>query len=201
MRKRLWLNPYTMMGVQGNEATTGAAHVASCDDLTELVDEISDFGFPGVILTADGKYIGGYVPCPHDLDPKFEVGFQVHWTGDVTGSTAEVTWILLQNAVKRGVVLATPTAALDTVLVSDPNSDADGDAAATDYLYQVSDRGIRNSIGLSRPNIEEGALITLQLEQQSATAETAIILLGIMMDYMPMQTQGIGNNTIGPLSA
>ena len=55
MRKRLWLNPYTMMGVQGNEATTGAAHVASCDDLTELVDEISDFGFPGVILTADGK--------------------------------------------------------------------------------------------------------------------------------------------------
>ncbi len=200
MRKRLWL-PLPYINALGNDATSGVTLAAGLDDLTELWAELSDFGFGALKMTADNKVVSGALPCPYDLDPKFEVGFKVHWTGDVTGSTAEVTWLLLQDVTKRGVALAKASTALNTILVSDPNHDANGAASATDYLYQSTPRGIRNSIGLTRANIEEGALITFNLEQASATAETNIYLMGIEMDYVAQLCVGVGSEIISPLTS
>lgn len=200
MRKRLWIDPFSMLGL-ANDGTSGVTLMGSIDDLTELWAELSSFGFGAVKFSADGKFIGGALPCPYDLDPDHEVGFRIHWTVDATGSTAAVEWLLLQDTIKRGVVIAAASTALDTVLVDDANADDSGSASSTDYLYQVTPRGIRTKIGLSRAQIEDGALITLKLEQQGATAETNVYLLGITMDYAPMRCVGMGNEILPPLES
>jgi len=201
IRKRKWITPFEMQGLT-TDGTTGVTLFGSIDDLTELFAEISSFGHGAVKISADGKLIGGFIPCPHDLDPKFEVGFQVHWTMNHDGSgIGAATWKLLQDAVKRGVVIAKATTALDTVLVQDTNSTNLNAEAVTDYLYQVTARGIRTSIGLTREQIEEGALLTLNLEMDAADNETNIYLLGIMMDYAPQMCQGIGSEILPPLGA
>ena len=200
MRKRLWIPPWYMGGL-GSDGTNGVTLVADLESNDQVWLELSSFGYGAVKFTADNKLISGFIPCPYDLDPKFPVGFAIHWTAVSTGSTCEVTWLLLQNAVNRGIVLAKATAALDTILVSDPTTTDKDVASATDLLYQVTERGVRNDIGLTRAQIEEGAMITLNLEQASATAETNIYYIGMMMDYVPQLCQGIGKEADAPLSS
>jgi hypothetical protein len=201
MRKRKWLDPYSILGL-GPNGTDGITLISSTLDVSETLVQLSSFGFNALKMSADAGSIGGALPCPYDLDPKFPVGFAVWWAMDHDGSgTGAATWILLQGTVKRGIVIAAATAALDTVLVADTNTTNLNAAAVTDYLLQVTPRGIRNSIGLTRAEIEEGALITLDLEMDAADNETNIYLLGIMMDYAPMLCQGIGSEADAPLAS
>lgn len=198
IRKRVWLS-LPNLGALGNDATNGVTLAAGLDDLDQLWGELSSFGFGALKMTADGKYVSGAMPVPYDLDVKFPIGFRVLWSGDVTGSTADVLFILLQDVIKRGIVIAKASTALDVPLVTDPNADDAGDVSATDYLYQVTERGVRTNIGITRAEVDAVAWMTFNLEQQASTAITNIYVLGIMMDYVAQICQGIGSNSDRPL--
>jgi len=150
LRKRIMYNGFDLNGLSSH--TTSGRIESLLQTTTQAYHlEISTFGVGAVPLDA-GERVGGLVRCPYDLDPAHEVGFKVWYTGlhDGTGD-ATTSWILLQDALAEGIVLATATTALDTVIpLLNPYKDDAGDTTTTtDYLLQNTTRGIRNSIGLT----------------------------------------------------
>lgn len=190
IRKRKWYTPYDMLSVVGG----GTDDIVVAHTTAALVTELTAataIGIAGLDVSTDGELIVGMVPCPIDLDPKFELGFKVACCIDANGAST-VEWILLQATIKNGVALAIPTAALDTVIGSQT-------VGSTDNLLSWSGRGIRNNIGITRAEIEAGAFLNFSIEMQAATNITAVFFLGMMMDYVPQLCQGIGNEVLPPL--
>lgn len=151
---------------------------------------------------ADGEFLNGYIRCPYDLDVKHPIGFRVAYTLDHDGAgTATVAWILLQDAIAEGSAIALPSTALNTTIANDSYVDGNRVASVTDFLLQWSGRGIRNSLGLSKEQVEDGAFITMKLEMDAATNETTVRFIGMEMDYTIHNTIGAGPTVNTPLKS
>lgn len=200
MRKRIFISPFGMQGIAMHAAADVVLH--SIETVAAEYGEVTSVGM-GTTQLADGEFINGYIPCPYDLDPKWPVGFSIFWTADHGGSNALTSsWILLQNAIAIGTAIALPATALDTIiaLLSSYN-DAAGVTTVTDFRLQKTARGIRDSIGLSRIQIEAGGFLTFKVEMDAAANETTIRYIGMEMDYVPMRTTGNGMHTDAPLAS
>jgi len=163
--------------------------------------EVAGAGMMTSVVT-DTEVLNGYFRCPVDLDPDWPVGFRVCWTllHDDTG-TGNMVATIDQNTVAKGAAIVLPTTVLDTDIGTTTYTDTGGAISVVDWLLQYSNRGIRNSIGLTRDQIEAGAFITFQLTFTTFDNETTAHYVGMEMDYAPQMTQGLGNHTDPSLTA
>ncbi len=200
MRKRIWIPPFYMQGIGMHAAADVVLH--SLETIAAEYSEITSVGM-GCVTMGDGEFINGYIPCPHDVDPNYPIGYKVAWTLDHDGAgAASATWILLTGLEKVGQAISLPATALDTPFGLDTYKDAFGDiTVVTDFLLQWTSRGIDTLIGLTRAEIEAGAFLTYKLEMDAAVNETTVRLIGIMMDYVPMKTVGTGCHLDKPLQS
>ena len=190
-RKRLYLDYWNLHGLI-SKADGGATTFAEGEIINSPTDtgvtlkEISTLGIVGLDFAAGGDILLGCIRCPLDLDPQWPVGFRLNWCGSA-GAAANrgVTWIMLLDAIKKGVALATATTALDTPFVESLNTVALGN--------EWTARAIKNKIGLSRAEIEDGAQLSFSLECDIIDSGTCG-LLGIELDYVPVLTIGGGSN-------
>lgn len=192
MRKRKYWTPYDLLSVVGG----GTDDIVVAHTTAVLVTELTasaNIGIAGLDVSTDGELIVGMVRCPYDLDPAHEVGFRVAYCVDANGAST-VDWLILQAAIANGIALAVPSAALDTVIAAKT-------VGSTDNLLTWSGRGIRNAIGITRVQIEDGAFLTFSIEMNAATNITAVFFLGLEMDYAPQRCSGIGNNNDAPLAS
>lgn len=189
-RKRKYYTPYDMLSVVGGGTDDIVVAHTTAALFTELT-AATQIGIAGLDVSSAGELIVGMIPCPYDMDPKFPVGFKIAFCVDANGSST-VEWIILQATVADGIALAIPSAALDTVIV-------DKAVGSTDNLLSWTSRGIRNVLGLTRPQIEAGAFLTFSIENQAVTNLTAVFYLGLMMDYVQQTCQGIGSESDRPL--
>ena len=197
LRKSLMLYNYNSGGLA--ETATTAFHRSS---LTAGVtqESITTSGVEAMTIT-DGEFMSYGIKVPHDLDPGFPIGFRVHWTADHDGTgSLTASWIMLQKFIARGAAIAVAATVLDTIIpLLSPYQDTSGDVTVvTDFLYQVSGRGILDSCGLTRKQIEEAAMFIGKLELDAAIEETSIRLIALELDYVPWKTQGQGNNYSRP---
>lgn len=193
IRKRIWLTADILQAV---DWITGVGWETA--GITPA--EVTNVGMGTWIMT-DGEFLNGYILCPYDLDPKFDIGFKVAYTLDHDGAgAATVSWILLQDAIAEGSAIALPSTALDTVIGL---LDSYGAGAVTDFLLAITGRGVRSAanIGLTRAQIETGAFLTFKLEMDAAVNETTVRFIGLIMDYVPQMCEGVGREIDAPLKA
>jgi len=193
MRKRRYINIYEMQGIFDN-ATSGVPEGSLTVGVTQV--KIGTSGVVAYDMNA-GEFIGGMIPVPIDLDSQYDIGFRVHYSGTVSLTTGTNTWLLLYDFKAVDVAIAPAATALDTVI------GADAYGANTDDLNKVSPRGIIDaaSYNLTRAQIEAGAKLILKLELDVHTNMDSAVFLILEMDYVPMRTQGIGNEVPRPLQA
>ncbi len=153
--------------------------------------EYSTFGFGGFhIQTAGDKYTT-FLRCPYDVDPAHPMGFKVNFVSGSSTAADIFDWIILADFKAVAVALLAPTTVLDTVI------DITGTlGTATADLNNWSSRGIKNKGFLTRDQIEAGAAIMFSVEldsTQSALSSEELHMLGVEIDYVPLQTRGLGN--------
>lgn len=194
MRKRIWLTADDIQGVQYDDAT-----ILKTAGTTQQ-EKVAGFS---AFEMAAGELIYGYIPVPYDVDPRHELGFRVVWSADPTDASCSVTWLLLVDTVKKGFAYSAATTALDTVIAANAyDNEGAAAAGAADDKIQVTSRGIKNSLGLTREQIETLAFLTFSIESDAVTGCDGNVcrFMGIFMDYMPMLCVGPGNEVDGSLS-
>ena len=160
-----------------------------------MLREVGALGLVGLGYDATGDVILGYIHIPFDMNPDFPVGFRVNFTtNDSASGTA--SFILLTETIKNGVALtATINDALDTIipLLSAVNTS----------LNSWTGRGIAKSLGLTRKDVEDGAILEISLELNAVATSSAgeIVFLGLEMDYVPQKTIGTGSELDAPLTS
>ena len=127
----------------------------------------------------------------NDLDPDFEIGFRINWT-QISAVSDGTTWVLRVGVDKKDAVMLAEDAAgiavLDTVI-----AEKDAGGAALKNLW--TSRGIKDDIGLTRAEIEDGGIIRMSLEAEVVdTGQDEVIMLGLEIDYSPQRCIGEGSN-------
>lgn len=197
IRKRIVYNAFDLNAIDVATAATGARTAGITLEPIPTAGGIE----LGAMHMIAGELLTGVFPCPYDLDPQHEVGFRVHWTANVSAANAALTWILLQDIEKLGAAIALASTALDTILGLDSYVDTTGASPNTDWLNQVTSRGVRKDIGLSRVDIESGAKISINLESDILTNITTAYFTGLEMDYAVQKCVGQGNLVDRPLAS
>lgn len=156
--------------------------------------EISTFGFGGIQFLED-DVVSWCRRVPIEFDCNWPLGFRVHFTSasataaddfqftvafDIKDAPA-ATNVLTAPEV-AGTALAAPSTALDTVIAAQTWVDT------TQYKNTWSPRGIKNKAWSTLGAIEDGASMVISLT--ATTADTAAILLGLEIDYVPRWTTG-----------
>ncbi len=160
--------------------------------------EISTFGFPGVqMLVSD--VVGWCRRVPMDFDPNWPLGFRVHFTSASATAADDFQFTVAFDIIAAptstaaaGTTLAAASTALDTVIAAQTWIDT------TTYKNTWSPRGIKDANWSTRTVIEDGAAMVISLT--ATVADTAAILLGLEIDYVPRWTLGYsGRETDAPL--
>lgn len=199
-RKRKLFNATDLHGILDN-ATTGVPEGGISAGVTQ--GEVGTTGIITYVMT-DGEFLSGLIPLPYDLDPAHPLGFKVHWTANHDGTgTLTADWILLVDRKKEGIAIADAATALSTAIAQDTYNDDSGSASTTDWLYQVTDRGILlpATLDLVKDDIETGVALMTKLEMDAAVNETAIHFIALEMDYVPFRCVGGGAFSDRPLKA
>jgi hypothetical protein len=191
MRKSVFLDHYKMQGIIDNAGAPNGALTAGV-----LNAEVGATGLVGWDMNA-GEFIGGGIPIPRDLDPRWDIGFRVHYTGTVSGTTGTNTWLLLWKKIIADAAYAVAATALDTVIAADPFG------ANLDAANKISPRGIllATTHKLTRDEIENGAKLMLKLELDVHTNCDSVEFVAIEMDYVPMMCVGAGSEYDRPLKS
>ena len=192
LRKSKMIYPTDGLGLFDN-ATSGVPEGATTSGVSTLL--VADAGMIGILMAA-GEFFNFHHKLGNDVDPHWPIGLRVHYTGlhDDTGD-ATVSWIAQQKIIKEGIAFAAQSTVLDTVIaLLDSYDDDSGVAVTTDWLYQVSGRGIINRLDLSREEIETGAFLSIELEMDAVANLTSVVLLALEVDYVPWKTSGFGNS-------
>jgi len=197
LRKRVWLNPY-QFGLTESSNVLMSASVATT---TVIPTEVGSTGIVGINMSADNDALRALWPIPYDLDPKFELGFKVWWTAATISSGGDCLWTIEADVKKEGIAIAAASTALDTAIASDEYVTSAGAATTTDSLLQVTSRGIKNTLAITRDDIEQGCTLSIDLIKTSDTDITTVLFLGLMIDYAPMRCWGVGNELIPSLNA
>jgi len=205
IRKRVFFNflefGWTIKAVDEGGAVSHAEHtlIHAPKDANVRLQELSDYGIMSIKMAA-ADLIHGCIPCPYDLDPNHEIGFQVKFTQGGSGlSDKGVTWILKQGTDNNGGTVKTEDnpliAALDVPLV-------EKNVGVNALINLITERGIRSSIGLTRTQIEANADLRFSLECDiTDTGVTTVGFRGLYMDYVPQMCTGIGNVGRPPLAS
>jgi len=193
MRKRKYYGPFELNALiieahTADETFNEGQMISTPRDETVCLQEVVSYGIVGILFAA-ADLIYPRIQCPWDLDPRHPVGFRLNFT-QTAAVTTDVTWILKVGTDKKDALIqaqdATTIAALDTPIA------AKGVIAANMNLWTA--RGIKNDIGLSRSEVEDGAAIRMELEADTlGVGVTVLTLLGIEMDYVPHRTVGVGS--------
>ncbi len=192
LRKRIYLNAYDLNAYVEATDTMGAI------DATVIPVAIGT-GLIGALMSTDGDILQGAFIVPYDLDPKFEIGFKVHYTATYGSGTATISFILLHDVVKTGAAInAVAATALDTPipLLSAFNG-------TVDLSKQLTSRGILLAAthGLVRTDVEAGAMMLVSLEMDATANLTTETFIALEMDYAVHKCGGIGSENDNPLAA
>ena len=207
IRKRIVYGPLDLNGLIFPAVNEGGAQVFTEGELFQnpkavskvapeiMLREVGALGLVGLGYDAVGDVILGYIHIPFDMNPDFPVGFRVNFTtNDSTSGTA--SFILLTETIKKDVALtATINDALDTIIPL---------LSAVNTSFNAwSGRGIATSLGLTRKDVEDGAILEISLELDAVATSTAaeIVFLGLEMDYVPQKTIGSGSELDAPLTS
>jgi len=175
----------------------------------DILTEVTGMDVFAPLVTAAGaldtgsSQVVGPVEIPYDLDPTKTVGVGVVWTHDGTGSTnlATTTWAVTYNAVNFGAniynsaggsgatfKIAEPTTALDTTITAQTNF-----TFANSLELCVSPRGViaANKL-LSTTGIWS---FRARLSAATASFDTKVWYLGLLVDYSVRKTKGPGMTT------
>jgi hypothetical protein len=162
--------------------------------------EVNTYGFPGVNFLEDDA-VGWCRRVPIDFDPNWPLGFRVHFTSG-SATAADVFQFTVAFDIKdaaasvaaAGTAVAAASTALDTVVAAQTWVDT------TTYKNTWSPRGIKDGKWSTLTAIEDGAAMVISVTATSA--DTAAILLGLEIDYVPRWTVGhAGMETDAPLVA
>jgi hypothetical protein len=187
MRKRIWITPVEM-GAILDDGTSGVPQ-SSISGVGVTQGEASTFGPIGYVMT-DGEFLTGAIPLPWDLDPAYEIGFNIVYFADANGACT-TDWILQYAIIDLAEAYAAPGVALDTPIAL---TDAYG---STDWVHRVTARGIALAAthAITKTQIEAPSMIMLEVEMDAATNETAIHYYGLLMDYAVQRCPGTGRGS------
>lgn len=193
MRKRVFINIHDMLGLF-DHATTGIPQGSITAGVTQVA--VGSAGIIGYDMDV-GEFVGGSILIPYDIDPKFDIGFKVHYTGTTSGTDGSNEWILLWKKINADAAYAVAATALDTVIGSQTFG------ANTDDQNKVSSRGILlpETHQITRDQIEDGAKLMFKLELQATANMDSDVFLGLEMDYVPQRCWGVGQEMDAPLKS
>jgi len=178
-------------GIQSAAGTVGDSPEVS-------LAELSTFGISGLQFTATiADKLAFILRLPYDLDPKFPVGMRInHSASAAAGAGVGITWVPTYKIIKKSaavVTIASVTTALNTTIALKLNSIANGN--------EWSSRGIINSLGLTREELEDGAIMQLALDCTYGTTPGTVTLFGVEIDYAKYTCEGPGSLVDQPLRA
>ena len=171
-------------GIQAAAGTVGDAPVV-------FLGELSTFGISGIqFASTTADILCALLRIPYDLDPKFPVGFRYHYSASAAASAGRgVTWTSYFKALAKGATIVT-VASVDTALDNAFGNSLNTGANANEW----SDRGVKkNGFGLSRKQIELGAVLQISIETVHNSSPGTITMFGLEMDYVPYTTVGGGH--------
>lgn len=193
-RKRVYWNTFELGGLI-TAAHTADETFAEGKILTNPTDEsvhqqeVGALAIVGVNIsedaTTDGNFFYGWRRCPYDVDVKFPVGFRINWSqsSDVTDGT---TFVLKFGVDKVDAAFQAVGLAALTVVLAESN-------ATGDWENQWTSRGVKNPIGLTRAEIEAGAILRFNIEADVVDAgQDKVTILGLEMDYVQQISPGTG---------
>jgi len=192
LRKRKRYTATEMHGIIDN-ATTGVPESAKTSTVNQL--EMGVSGFVGYNMLS-AETIAGLIPVPYDVDPGWDLGFRIIYSGNHDGTgTAIADWNVKAATIKKGNPFATPSGNLGVVIPPHTYADGNGNPSTTDNLYQQTERGIylKEDHVLSREQIEEGVMLSVLITANTITNFTGIYFIMLEMDYVPMRCIGGGN--------
>lgn len=199
LRKKKVFSIFDLNGVD-EDGVSGIMQGGKSTGVTQL--EIGTSGIMGMDMTA-GEFITGFIPIPYDFNPSYPIGFTVLWTGDANiAGASTASWILQVDLKAIGIAIVEGATALDTpIALADAYVDSAGVASNTDWLLQRTSRGIWSGHTITRNNVENGGIITLELEMDAEANMDNTVFIGLEMDYSPQRCVGQGGSYEAPLLA
>lgn len=163
---------------------------------------VAGSGFYGLKLTAAaGTATEGVMQVPQNADPNFDLGFRLAFVGNTAASTVtSYSWIMLMRRLDPGSAIGgATTGALDTPWTLAQAAPASG---SRDTIQWTS-RGIKNKGWATKAQLFAGCWFkfNVQLSAVGGTIDASnfVTILGLEMDYMPMETRYPHSEVDGPL--
>lgn len=146
-----------------------------------ITQEISTFGFVGVLMAAADDELNHYMLLPGDLDLHRRIDVRVHWTSGSSTTADTIDWIVRYlGIVPNTTTMASPTAALDTTIAQDTVAGA--------HIWQTTEWG---SIDPDTFGEDVEAIIwEVELDAFAAGLTEDKFLLGLEMSYTPKRLWG-----------
>ncbi len=131
--------------------------------------------------TTDGHSWQWHIP--YDMNWLHPIGFQVKYSTASADSSDDRHWVVLYDVIAEDAAIAVATTALDTAIVAETDN-------GTANAWQYSPRGILDGETLTKVNVEQGAILLLNLVLLLEDASEEMNMYGLRIDYMPKQWQG-----------
>ncbi len=128
---------------------------------------------------------------PWDMNWLHPIGFQVKYSTASATAADDRHWVLLYDVVAEDAAIAVATTALSTAIVAETDN-------GTADAWQYSPRGILNGATLTKANVEQGAIMLLNLVLLLDDAGEEMNMYGLRIDYMSKQWQGAPNDRDAP---
>lgn len=202
LRKRVFLRPQFMHGFntvavdEGGVTTFIEGEVLQEPTGAEAnwaqFQEISTFGLVGLrksaVNTQDFQFMWH---IPYDLDPMYRLGARIYSVVNETVSTEGMKRLLRFKIIKKDVALVNG----DTEWI--PSTEITG-ANGVALSNQRTVRSLIDLSSLSRNDIEDGVILTLELESSGQVGTSNIVdntNTGIEIDYVAQKCVGEGSTT------
>lgn len=194
LRKRVFKTYWELLGVISNTSVAaegdGVISALTAGGVGPVFDlaEVSTSGIVTIGTATTGSDIAAVWKIPYDFDPQWPVGMRLFCVG---AGTVNFTPTMLYRVCKKDEDISTaPATALNTVFTL---------TALTASTFRVTNRGIINRLAITREDVENGALLVMNIDCVVSAATRAGIL-GIEFDYAPQLCLGHGNEADPPLT-
>jgi len=178
VRKHVFL-PYNVqagfIGTAGVGASVGAGDAPEAE--TAALEAVGLHMDP----TTDGHSWQWHIPW--DVNWLHPLGFKVKYSSASAEAADDRQWVLLYDVIEEDSAIAVATTALSTAIAAETDN-------GTADAWQYSPRGILNGQTLSKANVEQGAILALNLVLLLDDASEEMNMYGLVIDYMPKGWQG-----------
>lgn len=178
-RELIWRPGRVYYPIAGSDAIIGAAGVgAGVHTGAPVEQEVSTFGFVGILLDTAGDMVVTGGKIPYDLDVHQKVKVRVVWTCGSTDVADTIDFIVLYRALTPEVTaLAVPSTALDTTIAQDTVP------AATAYTVNSTAWGVINANTISEQ--AEHWQFLVEMDAFAAGLAEDKFALGVEVLYTP----------------